>query len=52
MKEHTSGGVVELTAVITLNGFDGGPKLSGNIRKKLERQGKVSDLRRKGKVQE
>jgi hypothetical protein len=36
--------------VVTLDGFDGAPKLCGNKGKKFDNVGKVSDLMRKGKV--
>ena len=43
------GGVIELTAVITLDGLNGVAELSGHPGKEV---GKVSDLARKGNVQE
>ena len=52
VEEGTGGGVIKLTAIIALDGLDRGAKLSGNIRKKLERVENVSDLRRTGKVHE
>jgi hypothetical protein len=49
-KEHASGGVVELTAVVTLDDFDGAAKLRGNKGEKLHNVRKVSDFTRKGEV--
>ena len=52
VEKATSNGVVKLTTVIALGSLNHGAELSSNIRKKLERVGKVLDLRRKGKVHE
>jgi hypothetical protein len=48
-KGHMGSGVVELTAVVTLD-FDGAAKLRENKGKKLDKVGKVSDFTCKGKV--
>jgi hypothetical protein len=44
------GGVIELTTIIALDGFDGAAKLCGDISEKCDKVEKVSDLIRKGKV--
>jgi hypothetical protein len=44
------GGVIELTTIITLDGFDGAAKLCGDINEKCDKVEKVLDLMRKGKV--
>jgi hypothetical protein len=49
-QECTGGGIVELTTIVTLDGFDGATKLCENKGKKADNVGKVSDLARKGKV--
>ena len=51
-EKGASGGVVKLLTIVILDGFNRGAKPSSNKRKKLERVGKVSDLRHKGKVHE
>jgi hypothetical protein len=51
-EKEMGGGVVKLSTIVALDGLDRGAKLSIDIRKKLERVGKVSDLRRKEKVHE
>ena len=48
----TGGGVIELPPVVTLDGLNGEAELSGHPGKEVEEGGKVSDLARKGKVQE
>ena len=50
-EERTGGGFVELPPVVALDGLNGEAELSGHA-KKWRRVGKVSDLARKGKVQE
>jgi len=49
-EERTGGGVVKLTSVVTLDGLNG--EAEDTQAKKWRRVGKVSDLARKGKVQE
>ena len=51
-EEGTGGGVIELTPVVALDGLNGEAELSGHPGKEVEEGGKVSDLARKGKVQE
>ena len=51
-EEGTGGGVIELPPVVALDGLNGEAELSGTQAKKWRRVGKVSDLARKGKVQE
>ena len=51
-EEGTGGGVIELTPVVTLDGLNSEAELSGHPSKEVEEVGKVSDLARKGKVQE
>jgi hypothetical protein len=51
-EKGASGGVIEFTTVVTLDGLNRGAKLSSDIRKNLERVGNVSELRHKGKVNE
>jgi hypothetical protein len=43
-------GVIELTVIVALDGFDGAAKLCGDISEKCNKVEKVSDLTRKGKV--
>jgi hypothetical protein len=43
-------GVIELTAIVTLDDFDGAAKLCGNISEKIGKVEKVLDLTHKGKV--
>jgi hypothetical protein len=50
-KEGAGGVVIELTPIVTLDGLDGEAELSGHPGIEVE-GGKVSDLARKGKVQE
>jgi hypothetical protein len=52
VEEMTSGGVIELTTIVTLDSLNSGAELSSYIRKKRESVENVSDLRRKGKVHE
>jgi hypothetical protein len=49
-EECTRGSVIELTAIVALDCFDGAAKLCGDISKKCDKVEKVSDLTRKGKV--
>jgi hypothetical protein len=49
-EECVRGGVIELTAIVALDGFDGAAKLCGDISEKCDKVEKVSDLTRKGKV--
>jgi hypothetical protein len=49
-EKRVGGGVVELTTVVTLDGFNGAAKLSGDKGEKINKVEKVSDLTRKGKV--
>jgi hypothetical protein len=49
-EECSRGGVVELTAVVALNNFDGVAKLCTDKGKKFYKVEKVSDLTHKGKV--
>jgi hypothetical protein len=49
-EECARGGVVELTAIVALDGFDGAAKLCGDISEKCDKVEKVSDLTRKEKV--
>jgi hypothetical protein len=49
-EECSRGGVVELTAVVTLNSFDGATKLCGDKGEKFDKVKKVSGLTHKGKV--
>jgi hypothetical protein len=49
-EECMRGGVIELTTIITLDGFDGAAKLCGDINEKCDKVEKVLDLMRKGKV--
>ena len=51
-EERTGGGVIELTSIVILDGLNGEAELSGHPGKEVEEGGKVSDLARKGKVQE
>ena len=51
-EERAGGMVIELTPVVTLDGLNGEAELSGHPSKEVEEGGKVSDLARKGKVQE
>ena len=51
-EEGTGGGVIELTPVVALDGLNGEAELSGHPGKEVEEGGEVSDLARKGKVQE
>jgi hypothetical protein len=44
------GGVIKLTVIVALDGFDSAAKLCGNISKKIDKVEKVSDLTSKGKV--
>ena len=39
-KERAGGGVIELTAIIALDAFDGDAKLSGDIGEELSESGK------------
>jgi hypothetical protein len=49
-EECARGCVIELTTIITLDGFDGTAKLCEDINEKIDKAEKVSDLTRKGKV--
>jgi hypothetical protein len=49
-EECARGGVIKLTAIVALDGFDGVAKLCGDISEKNLTVEKVSDLTRKGKV--
>jgi hypothetical protein len=49
-EECSRGGIVELTAVVTLNNFDGAAKLCGDKGKKNDKVEIVSNLTHKGKV--
>ena len=51
-EERTGSGVVKLTPVVTLDGLNGEAELSGHPCKEVEKDGKVSNLARNGKVQE
>ena len=51
-EERPGGGVIELPPVVTLDGLNGESELSGHPGKEVEEGGNVSDLARKGKVQE
>ena len=51
-EERPGDGVIELPPVVALDGLNGEAELSGHPSKKWMRVGKVSDLARKGKVQE
>jgi hypothetical protein len=44
------GGIVELTTVVTLDGFDGAAKLREKKGENFDNVGKVSDLMHKEKV--
>ena len=44
------GGIIELTIIVALDGFDSAAKLCGNISEKIDKVEKVSDLTCKGKV--
>jgi hypothetical protein len=50
-KECTGGGVVKLTAIVTLYRFDGVAELSPHMSKKIGNSRKMSYLNRRGKVQ-
>jgi len=50
-EEGTGGGVIKLTAIVTLDGLDGKADLSRHPGKKW-RVGNASDFARKGKVHE
>jgi hypothetical protein len=47
-KECVRGGVIKLTTIVALDGFDGAAKLRGNISEIFWQSGKVSDLMCKG----
>jgi hypothetical protein len=49
-EECARGDIIELTVIVTLDGFHGAAKLCGDIGKKCDRVEKVSDLMRNGKV--
>jgi hypothetical protein len=49
-EECARGGVIELTTIVALDGFDGAAKLCGDISEKCDKVEKVSDLTRKEKV--
>jgi hypothetical protein len=49
-EECARGDVIELTIIVTLNGFDSAAKLCEDIGEKCNKVEKVSDLTRKGKV--
>jgi hypothetical protein len=49
-EEYTRGGIIELTTIVTLGGFDGVAKPCGDISDFFDKVKKVSDLTRKGKV--
>jgi hypothetical protein len=49
-KECMRGDIIELTAIVALDGFDGAAKLCGGISEKIDKVEKVLDLMRKGKV--
>jgi hypothetical protein len=51
-EEGPGGGVIELLPVVTLDGLNCEAELSGHPGKEVEEGGGVSDLARKGKVQE
>jgi hypothetical protein len=42
-------GIIKLTAIVTLDGFDGAAKLCGDIGDNIDKVEKVSDLTCKGK---
>jgi hypothetical protein len=49
-EECVRGGVIELTTIVALDGFDSAAKLCGDISEKCDKVERVSDLTCKGKV--
>jgi hypothetical protein len=49
-EECARGGVIKLTTIITLDGFDGAAKLCGDISDFFDKVEKLSNLMCKGKV--
>jgi hypothetical protein len=49
-EECARGGIIKLTTIVTLDGFDGAAKRCGDISEKIDKVEKVSDLTHKGNV--